>query len=206
MITNTDAAPAANPQKIGFRIPGAGPFTINLVSPLPAITVPVIMDATSEPGYAGMPLIEIQGKGIQPGSAPVHGLVLAAGSTMSTIKGLDVGGFTTGAGIEIESKQNTVAAMFLGTDLTGTKAGFGNEYWILINGASSNTIGGAGLQRFESDLGQYRRRHPHQGQHNLWRCWIKFERRRIVLTSVPMSPAKSPCPMAQRIPPAATAS
>ena len=143
VITNADAAPASNPQKIGFRIPGAGPFSINLMSALPAITVPVIMDATTEPGYAAMPLILIQGEGIQPGSTPIHGLVLAAGSTKSTIKGLDVSGFTTGAGIEIESNQNTIAADFLGTDLTGTKTGFGNKYGILINGASSNTIGGA---------------------------------------------------------------
>ncbi len=57
------------------------------------------------------------------------GLLLAAGSDGSTIEGLDIVGFpdnsfTDGAGIHIQSNDNLVQSNFLGTDLTGTTAGY----------------------------------------------------------------------------------
>ena len=42
---------------IDFAIPGRGVQTIAPLSPLPAITNPVLIDGTSQPGYAGTPLI-----------------------------------------------------------------------------------------------------------------------------------------------------
>ncbi len=49
---------------ITFNIPGPGVKTINLVNQLPDITDPVAIDATTQPGYAGSPLIEINGVAI----------------------------------------------------------------------------------------------------------------------------------------------
>src|SRR5207253_10382645 len=46
---------------IRFQIPGAGTHTIAPTTPLPAITDPVIIDGTSQSGFAGSPLIEING-------------------------------------------------------------------------------------------------------------------------------------------------
>ena len=40
---------------------GTGPQTIDLLSPLPAITVPLTIDGTTEPGYSSTPLIELDG-------------------------------------------------------------------------------------------------------------------------------------------------
>ena len=48
---------------IDFAIPGAGVQTIAPVSPLPAITDPVLIDGTTQPGYAGTPLIAIVSQG-----------------------------------------------------------------------------------------------------------------------------------------------
>src|SRR5215472_1782385 len=60
---NTDAAsgdaPAGSPglDMIAFDIPGAGPHTITLTSPLPTITEAVTINGQTQPGFAGTPLI-----------------------------------------------------------------------------------------------------------------------------------------------------
>jgi FG-GAP-like repeat/FG-GAP repeat len=70
---------------IDFAIPGTVVQTIAPVSPLPAITNPVVIDGTTQPGYAGAPLIVIVGQGT--GDADP----LTVGSDV-TVKGLAVGG------------------------------------------------------------------------------------------------------------------
>jgi hypothetical protein len=53
---------------INFNIPGPGPYTITLFGQaLPAITSPVIIDGKSQPGYAGQPIIELNGSLVQSG-------------------------------------------------------------------------------------------------------------------------------------------
>ena len=41
------------PNTIFFAIPGTGPFSIDVRSPLPAITDPLVIEGRSQPGYAG---------------------------------------------------------------------------------------------------------------------------------------------------------
>src|SRR5437588_5262885 len=75
-IAAADAANAA--ATIAFDIPGAGVQTILPLSALPAVTAPLAIDGTTQPGYAGTPLIALDGSAA--GSA-VDGLNLtAAGS------------------------------------------------------------------------------------------------------------------------------
>jgi len=52
---------------IQFNI-GSGHQTINLTSPLPVLTRPVVIDGTTQPGYAGTPLIELNGAGAGAGA------------------------------------------------------------------------------------------------------------------------------------------
>jgi titin len=125
---------------IKFNIPGSGVHTIVPLSPLPAITDAVILDGTSQGGYAGTPLIELDGASA---GSNVDGLdITAAGST---VKGLAINRFT-GSGIAILSGSgNTITADYLGTDPTGTTAEGNGNYGILIaGGASSNRVGGDG--------------------------------------------------------------
>ena len=62
-VTFRDAITQANsnpgPDVISFNLPGAA--QIHLTSPLPAITEPVRIDGTTQPGYAGSPLLQIDG-------------------------------------------------------------------------------------------------------------------------------------------------
>ena len=71
---------------IDFAIPGAGVQTIEPVTPLPPITTSVLIDGTSQPGFAGTPLIELGG-----GSASGAGLTIAGSDV--TVRGVAIGQF-----------------------------------------------------------------------------------------------------------------
>src|SRR4030095_8251296 len=56
-----DANANAGSDMIDFNIPGAGVHTIMPASALPTITDPVTIDGTTQPGFAGSPIIELSG-------------------------------------------------------------------------------------------------------------------------------------------------
>ena len=58
-ILDANAAPGSD--TIVFNIGGTGVKTILPASPLPTITGSVTLDASTQPGYAGTPLIELDG-------------------------------------------------------------------------------------------------------------------------------------------------
>jgi titin len=126
----------ANPglDQICFAI-DSGPQTITPNSALPVITDPVVLDGTTQPGYAGMPLIELNGS--QAG-AGANGLRITAGD--STVQGLVINRFGQ-SGILIQGNGNDVlAGNFIGTDPTGT-VGLGNGLGIDVT-TGCNLIGG----------------------------------------------------------------
>ncbi|MGC8639322.1 MAG: beta strand repeat-containing protein [Isosphaeraceae bacterium] len=142
-ILDSNANPGLN--TIGFAITGgSAPYVINVQSALPGITGPVVINGESQPGYAGTPIIEING-----GGNIGDGLLLAQGSDGSTIEGLDIvnfpdSSFTDGAGIHIQSSNNLIVSNWLGPGPSGQTAATGNFFGVYIDAASNNTIGGAG--------------------------------------------------------------
>ena len=56
-----DANTAPGPDEIRFNIPGPGPFTIIPQTALPTVSDPVVIDGTTQPGFAGRPIIELNG-------------------------------------------------------------------------------------------------------------------------------------------------
>src|SRR6266487_5216768 len=58
-ILNANAAAGAD--VIQFNIPGPGTHTISPLSALPTVTGPLLVDGTSQPGFAGTPLLELSG-------------------------------------------------------------------------------------------------------------------------------------------------
>jgi uncharacterized repeat protein (TIGR01451 family) len=130
-ITYANANPGSD--TITFAIPGTGVQTIALTSPLPTINVPVTIDGYSQPGThtnalaqgdSATILVAINGAltgggGFAPSTG--DGLVLSGGN--STVRGLAIGGFTSGAAIHLLALGgDTIAGDFLGTDPTGTLA------------------------------------------------------------------------------------
>ncbi|MBI2297412.1 MAG: right-handed parallel beta-helix repeat-containing protein, partial [Armatimonadetes bacterium] len=83
-----DANATAGPDTIQFDIPGAGPHVIQPLSRLPDLTDPgTTIDGTSQPGYAGSPVVVLNGSL----AVGAYGLGVSAGGTV--IQGLGITGF-----------------------------------------------------------------------------------------------------------------
>ncbi|HJQ71463.1 MAG TPA: FG-GAP-like repeat-containing protein [Blastocatellia bacterium] len=131
-----NANSSAGPDQILFNIPGAGPHTISLASALPTISDPVTISGSSQPGFSGTPLIELNGAGAGSG---VDGLRITAGN--SVISGLVINRFS-GDGIELSANGgNRIEGNFIGTNAAGT-ADLGNAFHGVLIHSSNNTVGG----------------------------------------------------------------
>jgi uncharacterized repeat protein (TIGR01451 family) len=120
---------------IAFNIPGTGVQTIQPLTALPSISVPVILDGTTQSGFAGTPIIELDGSQ-QTGNVP-FGLVLLGGN--STVQGLVINRFP-GYGIVVEQNgKDVIQGNYIGTDTTGRVA-LGNHDGILL-AADGNRVG-----------------------------------------------------------------
>ncbi|MFK7732564.1 MAG: beta strand repeat-containing protein, partial [Pseudomonadales bacterium] len=135
-----DANTAGGTDNITFNIGGGGAQTIVLASSLPAITDTVNIDASTQGGYAGAPLIELNAT--NGGS----GFNLAAGSDGSTIRGFVINKAAFhGVNISGTSGGHTIAGNYIGTDSSGNvDEGVGNYGIFLADSSGGNTIGGLG--------------------------------------------------------------
>jgi hypothetical protein len=99
---------------ISFSI-GSGLQTIQPLTQLPTISDAVIIDGTTQPGFAGAPLIEIDG------SLTTSSFALVVNSNSpTTIKGLIINRFAFG-GIQLSGNGgNVVAGNYVGTNAAGT--------------------------------------------------------------------------------------
>jgi CSLREA domain-containing protein len=133
-IDEANASPGHD--TISFSI-GTGVQTITPNTPLPTIfSDPVTIDGTTQAGYAGNPIIELNG---EIAGMDADGLVLVAGDT--TIRGLVINRFDR-AGIEVNSGRNVIQGNYIGTDVTGN-SDLGNEdAGVQISDSSNNVIGG----------------------------------------------------------------
>jgi hypothetical protein len=123
---------------IVFNIPGPGVKTIALLNALPDIIDAVVIDGTTQPGYTGTPLVELDGLAITTGS--VGGLNIKAGG--STVRGLAIGNFRNNAGILLNNcDNNLIQGNYLGVGADGTTAR-ANQRGIVLTNSSNNVIGG----------------------------------------------------------------
>jgi CSLREA domain-containing protein len=133
---------AAGADTIRFSI-GSGPRTISVTSQLPAVTDPVTIDGTTQPGYGGSPIIEIEGSSAPTGTI---GLRISAGS--SVVSALVINRFKTGfpavggIGIQLDNGGgNEIRGCYVGTNIAGTAVLPNGQHGILITGSSNNLIG-----------------------------------------------------------------
>ena len=133
-ILDANANPGAD--RIVFDIPGSGPHTITPSAALPTISDPVTIAGSTQPGFTGSPLIELNGSGA---GAGVDGLRITAGN--SVVSGLIINRFSSD-GVELtENGGNIVEGNYIGTDATGT-VDQGNAFQGLNIASSNNLIGG----------------------------------------------------------------
>lgn len=134
-----DANANAGLDTIVFNIAPGGVQTIQFSSDLPRITDPVIIDATTQPGYSGNPIIEIRGSLV--GSS--YGLAIDAGNT--TIRGLVINNFNLGGIGIFNNGGNKIENNFIGTNIAGTEARLNSGEGIRIFNSSNNIIGGISI-------------------------------------------------------------
>jgi titin len=136
----TNANANAGLDLIIFNMSGAGVHPIVLASALPTVSDPVVIDGTTQHGYAGQPLIELNGAGAGANS----GLRIASLAGGTTIRGLVINRFGGSAsGIEVDgASSNVFQGNFIGTDPTGTLSMPNGKEGIYLNGSSGNLIGG----------------------------------------------------------------
>jgi hypothetical protein len=133
-ILDANNSPGSN--TIAFQIDGVGVQTIQPTSPLPVITNSVILDATTQPGFAGSPLVVLTG--MRAGQS-ANGLTIAADNTR--VQGLVINSFG-GDGIAVLGVTGgAITGNYIGTDSTGQQAQH-NGIGIAVQGATGLQIGG----------------------------------------------------------------
>jgi HYR domain/FG-GAP-like repeat len=130
---------------ISFNIPGPGPYVINLLSSLPPIAPapggigPVTIDGTTQPGFAGAPIIVLNGGG----NLSITALDISAGNCV--VRGLAINGFGGSAGITLSENGNNIIEdnyIGVGTGGNGSPLTTGNSLGIDVISSSNNLIGG----------------------------------------------------------------
>lgn len=142
----TDANLSAGADSIEFTIPGPGPYTISLLSPLPTVDDSVTIDGytqagsnpNSNPSPLGLntaPLIELDGSQLEDAA-----LIFTNGNNV--LRGLVVNRFSTESGcLQFFAGNNFVEGNFVGTGLSGHSA-LPNGRGLTFVNSSNNVIGG----------------------------------------------------------------
>lgn len=130
-IQTSNRRPGSDPNLVTFEIDGAGPHIIAVPTMFEQIVVPITIDATTQPGYGGTPVVTLQGSG-------TFGLTVSAGQT--TFRGLAIVGFDTGIFMGGRGG-NVVEACHIGVNAAGTAAA-ANGTGIRISGTADHRVGG----------------------------------------------------------------
>ncbi|MEO8434724.1 MAG: Calx-beta domain-containing protein [Pyrinomonadaceae bacterium] len=132
-ILDANETPGAD--VITFNIAGAGAHTILQSLELPEITEAVMIDGTTQPGYAGTPLIRVGSSGC----CNIGGLTISGGN--SGVRGLALTGFSTSAIFLTTNGGSIIDGNYFGTDQAGT-ANAPSSAGISVISSSNNTVGG----------------------------------------------------------------
>ena len=142
-ITDANATPGT--ETITFNIPGVTPATpavINVASPLPTISESVVIDATTQPGYDGTPVVELRSPSTATGWT---GLNLNAPNI--AVRGLSITQFGDGILAMQPHGGHVIELNLIGTNRSFA-AGLGNTRGVQWRGTGStiqqNVISGNG--------------------------------------------------------------
>ena len=140
----------ANPglDLIAFNIPGPGPHTIQLASPLPELNEEVVIDGYSQPG--SQPATDTSNAVLNivlDGSSLVWYnqafLFINVNASNCVIRGLVINNYQrNGILIASEAGGNVIEGNYIGTDYTGTVEKPNIEFGIYVGDSPNNVIGG----------------------------------------------------------------
>jgi hypothetical protein len=121
---------------IDFAIPGVGVQTIFPMMKLPNITDPVLIDGSSQPGYAGTPLIVLDGTDFTGFD------LLDVFANECVVRGLAFEHVRAGTGLVLYGDNNTIVGNYFGLEPSGTSASVIDYNGVIVLGAF-NRVGGA---------------------------------------------------------------
>ena len=157
-MTAANAAPG--PSTIEFAIPGSGPHLIDAGSNLPDIGASVVIDGSTQSGYAGTPVVEVRGPVLGPEDTSQAFFVAAAAVT---IRGLSITrwseavktiapdltvqdswiGVTPDGAVEANDTGSGIVLTSSAASITSSRiVARSNGVMVTGAGASGNTIGG----------------------------------------------------------------
>lgn len=131
----TAAAQTVGGDEIDFELPGDPPFTIAVGSQLPSLAAGVTVDGSTQPGFAGTPVVVLDGGG----AGFAHGLVSTG---MATIRSLVITNFEGNGVLLAGAGGDVVEGCYVGIDASGMQAA-GNARSGVNVGSSNNRIGGS---------------------------------------------------------------
>jgi hypothetical protein len=134
-ILDANATPGAD--TIAFNIPGTGVKTIAPLSDLPQVRDTVTIDGTTQPGYAGSPVIELTG-----GDAIGVGVRLSIDADGSIVRGLCINRFTADGIYAFMADDLVIEGNYVGTDPAGTQARGNGGFGIYVENSNNARIGG----------------------------------------------------------------
>jgi CSLREA domain-containing protein len=122
-------------QTVIFDIPGEGPHTIAPTTELPAVVGQAVLDATTQEGFLGSPVVEIDGSD----GAEIDGLTLSGAAV--TVRGFVINQFD-GDGIVMHGSGAHVAELnYVGTDVTGSEDRGNSGHGVLVSDGNYNRVG-----------------------------------------------------------------
>jgi Planctomycete extracellular len=131
-ILDANANPGAD--NIAFNIGGGGLQTITPLTALPTVNGPTNIDATTQPGFAGSPIIEITGTSA---GVTANGFIVSGNN--SVVRGLIINNFGAN-GVSVIGNNIIVAGNWIGLTSDGN-GGAGNNNGVVVTG-NHNLIGG----------------------------------------------------------------
>jgi hypothetical protein len=128
---------ADGPDVISFSIPGLGPHTISPLTPLPAITNPVVIDGYSQSGASSNTLANGDNAVLQ--IVVLESLLID--TTNCTVRGLAIRQIQVGA-VPGPKGSNVIEGCFIGLDATGTNSLASPGFGVFVQ-TPNNRVGGA---------------------------------------------------------------
>ena len=133
MISNGTAAAGLRVSNNSFTV---GIATITPTTGLPAATAPLVLDASTQPGFAGTPIIELNGTT----TVNENGLTFW-NAPNSVVRGFIINRFDyCGVNISLGSNAMVVAGNYLGTNAAGTAASANGWDGVAVAGTTTNVI------------------------------------------------------------------
>jgi len=138
-----EANTTVEPDSIHFAIPGAEEVrTIRPLSPLPVVSGPTTIDGTTQPGYAGRPVVELDGSLAGPST---DGLTVNVGP--SVVRGLAVNRFSR-HGVLIGGADVHLEACHVGVTPAGDRAADNGAAGVRVTGGPTGVVvGGTAAQQ-----------------------------------------------------------